>query len=152
MKKFDRKFYLEYLQSEEWCAKRMHIAKLNNYVCQNCNRKTFVNFHIHHLTYMHLGNELDNELVFLCSNCHKNIHNIEIEEKEEKCLKCNGELEIKIYRNKGGHRQQGLYCKNCSKYYKFLKNKELGEYFKKGYSVNNTYGSLAATKLNKYME
>lgn len=148
---FSKELYLEYLQSDEWCAKRMHIAKINNYICQNCNRKTFIDFHIHHLTYRHLGNELDDELVFLCSTCHKNIHNKEIQEKEEKCKKCNGELEIKIYRNRGGYRQQGLYCKECGKYYKFLTNQEVGEYFKKGYSINNTYGNLSDTKLNIVM-
>ena len=76
MKKHYTKFYIEYLKSDKWKQKRLKIAKLNNYICQNCNKKTLKDFEIHHLTYKRLGNEDDKDLLFLCSQCHKKIHEI----------------------------------------------------------------------------
>ena len=156
-------FYQKYLNSDEWCKKRMHIAKINNYICQGCGKKTFYMFHIHHLTYKHLGNEKDDELVFLCKECHEKTHNpnkhyknkTKISKKNlefKKCKKCNGELEIRIFANKSGRRQQGIYCLNCGKWHKFISNREVGNYYSNGYPLKNTYGDLNNTKLRKYMK
>lgn len=68
--KYNRKFYENYLTSEKWNFKRHHIAELNNYKCQICGKKIKKGYHIHHITYEHLGDELDSELMFLCPVCH----------------------------------------------------------------------------------
>lgn len=64
-----------------------------------------------------------------------------------KCKRCDGEIVIRIYKNKSGNRQQGLYCNKCGKYYKFITNDEAWNYKKQGLKVVNTYGDLKDTKL-----
>ena len=66
--------YLDYLSSDKWKQKRIKIAEQRNYTCELCNKVCNNIFHIHHLTYEHLGYEEDDELMFLCEECHKNIH------------------------------------------------------------------------------
>lgn len=73
-KKEYRKNYEEYLQSKEWQEKRKHIAELHKYTCQVCGKVVLKGFHIHHKTYAHFKHELDSELMFLCEDCHTNIH------------------------------------------------------------------------------
>jgi len=33
-----------------------------------------VKLHVHHLTYDNLGRELDDDLIVLCNDCHKQVH------------------------------------------------------------------------------
>lgn len=66
--------YKEYLMSDEWQEKRLHIAKLRKYTCEKCKKIIKSGFHIHHKTYKHFGAEKDHELMFLCRNCHKIVH------------------------------------------------------------------------------
>ena len=69
-----RKNYEDYLKSDEWKAKRKHIAELRKYTCEVCGKVVLKGFHIHHKTYEHFKYELDSELMFLCEDCHTNIH------------------------------------------------------------------------------
>lgn len=73
-KKEYRKIYEDYLKTKEWQEKRKHIAELHKYACQMCGKVVLKGFHIHHKTYAHFKHELDSELMFLCEDCHTNIH------------------------------------------------------------------------------
>lgn len=64
-----------------------------------------------------------------------------------KCNRCDGEIVIRIYKNKAGNRQQGIYCDKCGKYYKFITNEEAWRYKRQGMRVVNTYGDLSNTEL-----
>ena len=66
------------MKSDKWKAKRLECLKRDNYQCQKCG--TAKNLVIHHWTYDRLGNEDLGDIVTLCKDCHKKIH--------EKDLKC----------------------------------------------------------------
>lgn len=66
-----RKWYNEYLDSEEWQVKRSLVLKRDNYRCYTCgNRATDV----HHISYKNLGDEPLEDLVSLCRHCHERVH------------------------------------------------------------------------------
>lgn len=97
--------YLDYLSSDKWKEKRVKIAEKRNYTCELCMKICDKSFHIHHLTYEHLGYESDDELMFLCEECHKNIH--------DKCISLSRVL---ARRNKNRiNKQQDLINKSKSK-------------------------------------
>lgn len=76
MKSKYRKKYLEYLKSDKWQEVRKAKAKEQNYTCERCHKVIKKGFHIHHKTYAHLGNEPLSDLMFLCEDCHKEIHRL----------------------------------------------------------------------------
>jgi hypothetical protein len=53
----------------------MNIAYKRNNRCQICYNLIEKGYHIHHLTYENIGNEKDEDLLFLCEKCHDEIHN-----------------------------------------------------------------------------
>ena len=63
--------YHEYLQSEVW-KERARLERGRNPNCSLCNRKGML--HVHHRTYVRLGNEKDGDLVVLCDECHELFH------------------------------------------------------------------------------
>lgn len=67
--------YHEYLQSEEWSLKRLTKLQEAGYRCQLCNSKGEI--HVHHRTYDRVFNELQEDLIALCSKCHEKFHDIE---------------------------------------------------------------------------
>lgn len=68
-----KKRYLEYLQSNEWFAKRAKVLDRDQYICQGCLSKTATQ--VHHLTYDNVFNEFLWQLVSICEECHKRKHN-----------------------------------------------------------------------------
>lgn len=68
------KGYNNYLRTKHWQLLRIRIAELHNYTCLRCDGIFKQGFHIHHITYKRLGNELDRDLGFYCSSCHKILH------------------------------------------------------------------------------
>lgn len=66
--------YNEYITSKEWNEKRKYIAEQRNFTCQMCNKIVTKGYHIHHLTYENFTNEKDEDLLFLCKECHEKIH------------------------------------------------------------------------------
>lgn len=106
-KKFSNK-YLNYIKSNVWYEKRLDIAKKRNYICEMCNKSSVKNFQIHHLTYERLGNELDSDLMFLCTECHSKIHNKSL-------------FKIKKPRKKKKAKAIYIKCKKCNK--KILRSK-----------------------------
>lgn len=63
--------YSAYMASDTWWSKRCERLELDAYQCQarlaNCTRHAE---QVHHLTYVHLGNEPLFELISVCTACH----------------------------------------------------------------------------------
>ena len=82
--KFDRNWdrvnYYDYMKSDEWKAKRLECLKRDNFQCQKCG--TAKNLVIHHWTYDRLGNEDLGDIVTLCKDCHKKIHENDLSGRE----------------------------------------------------------------------
>lgn len=75
-----RKRYAEYLDSPFWKTTRMEKIKRVGCNCEQCN--SAYNLSVHHLTYRNLGHEdIDNDLIVLCQECHQEVHIIDIERK-----------------------------------------------------------------------
>jgi len=67
-------WYNQYLQTNEWKERRQSVIKRENGLCQGCQNAPIEE--IHHLTYKCVGIEPLFQLVGLCSECHKLIHDI----------------------------------------------------------------------------
>ena len=64
--------YLRYIESEKWFILKNRIKKRDKNKCTKCNSN--LNLQVHHLTYENLFNEKDEDLITLCSKCHKDFH------------------------------------------------------------------------------
>jgi len=64
--------YQEYLNSEEWFAKRAMVLRFWDYKCVICYSDK--NLHLHHRTYARRGDENVTDLIPLCKNCHSLYH------------------------------------------------------------------------------
>ena len=64
--------YLRYIESEKWFILKNRIKKRDKNKCTKCNSN--LNLHVHHITYDNLFNEKDEDLITLCSECHKDFH------------------------------------------------------------------------------
>lgn len=64
--------YQDYLQTEEWKARRIKHLKSAGFRCQVCNGKGLID--IHHRTYERRGNERYTDLIALCRDCHDLFH------------------------------------------------------------------------------
>jgi hypothetical protein len=65
--------YREYIQSDEWYARRDQYFKTHKRRCAKCKAEPKY-LHLHHLTYVRLGYELDKDLIALCHECHQKAH------------------------------------------------------------------------------
>lgn len=65
--------YGDYLQTEEWKAKRKAALKRAWYRCELCNASK-TELHVHHKTYENRGNEPLSDLIVLCRDCHAKFH------------------------------------------------------------------------------
>ncbi len=64
--------YENYINSKKWYTFRKGYIERNGKNCQLCEIK--LGKHLHHMTYKRLGKEKDTDLLFLCEDCHHNIH------------------------------------------------------------------------------
>jgi ribosomal protein S27AE len=64
--------YKMYIMSPEWYAKKIQRLVLDNYTCQRCGSKEFLE--VHHKTYENLGKEQMEDLATVCRTCHQAIH------------------------------------------------------------------------------
>lgn len=64
--------YEEYIKSDAWKEKAAQRRELDDDTCQRCGAKN--QLEVHHLWYDYLGNESLNDLITLCSECHKECH------------------------------------------------------------------------------
>lgn len=62
--------YKKYINSKEWYRKRERWLEQADYECQWCSRRR-CRLQVHHLTYERLFNERDDDVIVLCSTCHK---------------------------------------------------------------------------------
>ena len=61
--------YIDYIRSREWKAKRIQVLLRDQFICQVC-------FHakasqVHHKTYIRLYQELPEDLISICTPCHR---------------------------------------------------------------------------------
>ncbi len=62
-----------YINSRKWKAIRKRIFKLRGKKCEMCGSRSSI--HVHHLTYKRFGgDELDEDLLVVCSECHHGLH------------------------------------------------------------------------------
>ena len=110
------KTYEDYLSTRHWRALRVKVAKLRNHLCELCDKKIELGYHIHHKSYKRLGNERLGDLMFLCENCHKEVHialrakknNLKKHKKEKKtCANCFYSQKVKY---NGANGKTVLWC------------------------------------------
>ncbi len=70
------KDYQQYLKSRTWTEKRDRVLKKYEYSCFHCLRPTRI---VHHLKYRGWGEEKESDLIPVCDDCHKSLHNIKPE-------------------------------------------------------------------------
>lgn len=64
--------YIEYLQSDDWKIRRKELMEIANWICSKCGEKAI---QLHHLNYDNIGNEeLDSDVIAVCTDCHNEIH------------------------------------------------------------------------------
>lgn len=72
--------YKTYIKSPAWKARRLAFFKKYGKQCTVCGSRTRVG--LHHISYRHVGRELDEELVALCWTHHEAYHEVEGVERE----------------------------------------------------------------------
>jgi hypothetical protein len=65
--------YQDYLTTDHWKRVRLEALKAARYTCQLCDAK-HTQLNVHHRSYENRGCESLNDLIVLCSNCHKKFH------------------------------------------------------------------------------
>jgi len=71
--------YILYLKSESWKERRKILLEQADHKCFKCGEMAN---QLHHLNYNNLGSEiLDDDVIAVCSNCHKEIHGVKDEYK-----------------------------------------------------------------------
>lgn len=69
--------YEAYIKTALWKKNRKRCRGSSCYVCGSKNDLT-----VHHRTYKSLGNEKSKHLVMLCWSCHKETHDLSLNEKD----------------------------------------------------------------------
>jgi hypothetical protein len=67
--------YHEYLLSEQWAEKTAPVRRRLNGMCECCNMR--FGSEVHHRTYVRLFNELPEDLIHLCGQCHEAVHGLD---------------------------------------------------------------------------
>ena len=68
--------YKDYLATPEWRGVRSGALGRANHKCELCNASG-VELHVHHKTYERRGEELPEDLIVLCKDCHAKHHDKE---------------------------------------------------------------------------
>lgn len=68
--------YGEYMQSSVWAARRRRYFAAHPRRCRVCGVGVNADdlIHLHHLSYEHMGNEPDGDLMALCEKHHASVH------------------------------------------------------------------------------
>lgn len=61
-----------YMQSPRWEARKARYFRAHRRRCHLCDGEHRI--HLHHLSYEHLGDEPDGDLMPLCESCHELVH------------------------------------------------------------------------------
>ena len=68
----DKYEYIEYLKSDDWRKRRKQLMEEANWTCSKCGEKAT---QLHHLNYYNVGDEeLDTDVIAVCTDCHNEIH------------------------------------------------------------------------------
>lgn len=74
--------YQEYLNSPIWWEKRDRILERDGWQCRKCG--SGMNLRVHHIRYPEvLGEEPDSDLITLCDDCHKSVHEQDLRKKQQ---------------------------------------------------------------------
>ncbi len=65
----------EYLSTPKWQRKREAIMRRAGHHCEGCGVYLGERGQVHHLSYENWKNEFLFELIYLCKECHRRIHN-----------------------------------------------------------------------------
>jgi hypothetical protein len=65
--------YEDYLHTRHWKWFAKEACDNANHTCQLCNA-TDTGLNVHHKTYRNRGHETFNDVIVLCSDCHKKVH------------------------------------------------------------------------------
>ena len=91
--------YEWYIGSKQWQEKRFQRMQIDNHKCVLCGSR--YNLQVHHVDYGNLGIEdLAEDLVTLCRNCHKRIHEFKdtpLQERIERKLKTAASKSLRRY-------------------------------------------------------
>lgn len=75
-------------KDERWLKRANEIRRLDGYKCAMCG-KSDVELHVHHLAYppkpFHIWDATDDELITLCKDCHREVHNLTERPKLAEC-------------------------------------------------------------------
>ena len=68
--------YIRYMNSPEWKIKRKAILQWHDYTCSLCGFRSrkITEVFVHHSNYERLGNEKPEDMLPICSHCHKLFH------------------------------------------------------------------------------
>ena len=78
--------YSNFTNSPLWKYESSVFKLMHNYTCKICKKKfTPTRLVVHHITYEHIGSELDypDDIAVLCTNCHMAVHGIRGKENEK---------------------------------------------------------------------
>lgn len=67
--------YAKYLNSEHWLSFRLAIIAQRGPACEVCGNNQ-ERPSLHHLSYAHLGAELESDVVIVCDECHRGYHDL----------------------------------------------------------------------------
>lgn len=89
--------YNQYINSKEWEQKKESLKE--NASCYVCGRKD--RLHLHHITYIRIGHELPEDLMWLCRKHHREVHcrvkkfDLKLRRAHERVKNCYDKREIK---------------------------------------------------------
>ena len=64
----------QYLASPKWKALRKQRKRLANNACEYCGSTDSHKYNLHHITYTNLGEDTLDDVRYLCSDCHNQLH------------------------------------------------------------------------------
>lgn len=108
----DESEYQAYLKTEHWQRLRSQRLKIDGFRCQNCGRTHPIgvrSLNVHHIRYNAYQEDVYNDLVTLCDQCHKTIHS---------------------YRKR--IENPNPYVEKIVNFYRFLEKYEWRDYYKNG--------------------
>lgn len=73
-----QRWYREYLRSEHWKTRRMAALRARGFICEDCGNEAT---EVHHLSYERLGEEWPEDLLIVCSDCHRTRHGKTLQEQ-----------------------------------------------------------------------
>lgn len=125
--------YQEYLNSEHWIElrKKFYNSKLFNGSCYCCGDDKG-KFNLHHKTYKRFGNEKLDDLIAVCEDCHKEIHEL---------LNHNNNSRINIWNVSKKIRSRHKKQRKIQLFFKHKINTSVKEASRLAANINNCAGS-----------